>query len=150
MHVSFEPDTNLGPGEISIAVRAADQTPAVTALIHDIHHLVGRSRTVLPVRTNDRVLMLKYQNIILIEVNREVLTITTTDQTITTRGHLYQIAQELSPTFVQVSRYAILNLDHLQALEAGFSGAMVARLSANHRTTVSRRYLKQLEQRLGI
>jgi DNA-binding LytR/AlgR family response regulator len=55
-----------------------------------------------------------------------------------------------SPDFVQVSKHAIVNLNHLLSLEDSFSGSMTAKLSEHTKTSVSRKYVQLLAQRLGL
>lgn len=52
--------------------------------------------------------------------------------------------------FVQVSKYGIINLNYLESLEVGFTGNMVAKLAFKQKTDVSRRYLPELEKKLGL
>lgn len=52
--------------------------------------------------------------------------------------------------FVQVSKHGIINLNYLESLEAGFTGNMIAKLAFKQKTDVSRRYLPELEKKLGL
>lgn len=55
-----------------------------------------------------------------------------------------------SDYFVQVSKQSLINLDHLQMMEASFSGNMLAILTNKTKVIISRRYLKNLEEKLGL
>ena len=64
---------------------------------------------------------------------------------------LYKFQERLNnPDFVQVSKHGLINIQHLEALEASFSGNMLAILTGKRKVDVSRRYLKNLEKRLGL
>ncbi|YAB14787.1 LytTR family DNA-binding domain-containing protein [Lactiplantibacillus plantarum] len=52
--------------------------------------------------------------------------------------------------FVQVSKHAVLNLNHLITLSDSFSGNMTARLTNQVKTEVSRKYVKSLMTSLGV
>lgn len=52
--------------------------------------------------------------------------------------------------FVQVSKHGIINLNYLESLEAGFTGNMIAKLAFKQKTDASRRYLPELEKKLGL
>lgn len=52
--------------------------------------------------------------------------------------------------FVQVLKHGIINLNYLESLEAGFTGNMIAKLACKQKTDVSRRYLPELEKKLGL
>ena len=47
-------------------------------------------------------------------------------------------------------KFRIINLNHLLSLEAGFTGNMIAKLNFDQRADVSRKYLPELERRLGL
>ncbi|MCB6443015.1 LytTR family DNA-binding domain-containing protein, partial [Streptococcus salivarius] len=55
-----------------------------------------------------------------------------------------------SSNFIQVSRHAVINIDHLESLSDSFSGNMTAKLTNQIKTEVSRRYVKLLMEYLGI
>lgn len=74
----------------------------------------------------------------------------TTQQVVKANGRLYQVLENLSEDFVQVSRHSIINLNYLESIESGFAGNMVAMLAVNLRSDISRRYLVNLERKLGL
>lgn len=41
-------------------------------------------------------------------------------------------------------------MNYLESLEAGFTGNMIAKLAFKQKTDVSRRYLPELEKKLGL
>nr|WP_235995259.1 LytTR family DNA-binding domain-containing protein [Secundilactobacillus yichangensis] len=60
------------------------------------------------------------------------------------------LGRAANPNFVQVSKHAALNLDHLLSLADSFSGSMSARLTNGTKTEVSRKYVKELMRRLEV
>ena len=74
----------------------------------------------------------------------------TKSDVIQANGRLYQVLTRLNENFVQVSKHGIINLNHLLSLEAGFTGNMIAKLNFDQRADVSRKYLPELERRLGL
>ena len=52
--------------------------------------------------------------------------------------------------FVQISKHAIININHLLSLSDSFSGNMTARLTNNIKSSVSRKYVKLLMDYLGL
>lgn len=112
----------------------------------------GQARAdVLPIKLADRISLIKLDQLISVEVvagNLELVTVAATYQT---REKLYKIKERLPKSnFVQVSKQSLININHLQYLEASFSGNMLAVLSQGQKVIVSRRYLKGLEKALGL
>ena len=78
------------------------------------------------------------------------LILETTQGRLLTNDRLYKFRNRLAnPDFVQVSKHALININHLKALENSFSGNMLAILTGKIKADVSRRYLSELEN-LGL
>ena len=111
----------------------------------------AESPSILPIKTADRIEMLKVEELVSVDVEGTSLILDTLKgrQIITER--LYKFQERLNnPDFVQVSKHGLINIHHLEALEASFSGNMLAILTGKRKVDVSRRYLKNLEKRLGL
>ncbi|MCZ9727099.1 LytTR family transcriptional regulator [Lactobacillus gasseri] len=106
--------------------------------------------SILPVKTEDRILTIKVEEIIKVEVEKTELTFYTTSAIVKTNGRLYQVLEKLNSDFVQVSKHGIINLNYLESLKPGFTCNMIAKLALKQKTDVSRRYLPELEKRLGL
>ena len=106
--------------------------------------------SILPVKTEDRILTIKVEEIIKVEVEKTELTFYTTSAIVKTNGRLYQVLEKLNSDFVQVSKHGIINLNYLESLKPGFTGNMIAKLALKQKTDVSRRYLPELEKMLGL
>ena len=150
MIVEFEPNSNLEKDQIKVKVTSVEETQQVKSLLAYIKNFDKKIDSILPVKTEDRILTIKVDEIIKIEVIKTELTFYTTSVVVKTNGRLYQILEKLNNDFVQVSRHGIINLNYLESLEAGFTGNMVARLSFKQKSDVSRRYLPELEKKLGL
>ncbi|GAA0054571.1 hypothetical protein ScFU97_18940 [Streptococcus canis] len=75
-------------------------------------------------------------------------TLMTRDNSYRMRERLYKMKDRL-PTdqFIQVSKQALIHLDYLQMMEASFSGNMLAILTNRTKMVISRRYVKNLEEK---
>lgn len=149
MKVKFQADPSL-EDEIEVEVRASDENGAVKRLINYVNKFGKRDRNLLPVKTSDRIVTVKRDELIKVEVQGTRLTYYTVSEVVKTTGRLYQILENLNDDFVQVSRHSAINLNYLESLESGFAGNMVAILSEGLKTDVSRRYLPDLERELGL
>lgn len=150
MDVKFHSNPNLEEDQIEVKVISARQTTNVNNLLSYIKNFDKKVDSLLPVKTEDRILTIKIEEIIKVEVEKTELSFYTTNSVIKTNGRLYQILEKLNNDFVQVSKHGIINLSYLESLEAGFTGNMIAKLDFKQKTDVSRRYLPELEKKLGL
>ena len=150
MDVEFQSNPNLEDDQIEVKVISAKETPKINSLLSYIKNFDKKVDSLLPVKTEDRILTIKIEEIIKVEVEKTELSFYTTNSVIKTNGRLYQILEKLNNDFVQVSKHGIINLNYLESLEAGFTGNMIAKLDFKQKTDVSRRYLPELEKKLGL
>ena len=150
MDVEFHSNPNLEDDQIEVKVISAKETPKINSLLSYIKNFDKKVDSLLPVKTEDRILTIKIEEIIKVEVEKTELSFYTTNSVIKTNGRLYPILEKLNNDFVQVSKHGIINLNYLESLEAGFTGNMIAKLDFKQKTDVSRRYLPELEKKLGL
>lgn len=149
MKVKFQKDPSL-EDEIEVEVRASAESGTVKRLVSYLNKFGKRDRNLLPVKTSDRIVTVKRDELIKVEVQGTSLTYYTLSEVVKTTGRLYQVLENLNEDFVQVSRHSVINLNYLESLESGFAGNMVAILAEGLKTEVSCRYLPDLERELGL
>lgn len=149
MKVKFQEDPSL-EDEIEVEVRALKEDSTVKRLLSYLNKFGKNSRNLLPIKTSERIVTIKRDELIKIEIQKTSLTFYTVDETVETTGRLYQVLENLNEDFVQVSRHSVINLNYLESLESGFARNMVAILAEGLKTDVSRRYLPDLERELGL
>ena len=149
MKVEFKKDESLHD-EIKVEVKSAEQDSTINKLLAYISKFDKQERSLLPIKTSDRIVTIKMNTLIKIEVQATSLTYYTTAEVVKTTGRLYQVLEVLNDNFVQVSRHAVINLNYLESIENGFAGNMIVRLANNLKTDVSRKYLPELEKELGL
>lgn len=109
------------------------------------------SKNVLSFKTEDGFIFLKSTEILFIEIMKEELTIHTAEKSFVTKGRLYKLLTHLEEgPFVQVHKSFVLNYYKIKKLENSFSGNMLAYLENGAKVTVSRRYLPNLKDKIGI
>lgn len=150
MEIKFTSDSSCADDELKIAIMAKSKTPTVQRLIKYLNRFDKGERALLPIKTADRIITVKYRDLVKIEVQSTRLTFYTTNEVIETTGRLYKVLAGLNNDFVQFSRHAVININYLQSIEEGFAGNMVAVLEGRLKTDVSRRYLPLLEKELGL
>ncbi|AVK62508.1 LytTR family transcriptional regulator [Lactobacillus sp. CBA3605] len=150
MQVNFEQNDQLADGEIRVTVQATHLSPTVIALIQALE-AHQQPVDVYPITVDDRVVLVPIADIIALEVYGHEVTLYTVAATYQVRGVLKKILSKLNqPDFIQIAKGAAINLNHLQSLEAAFSGSMTAFLANQLKMQVSRKYLPQLRQQLGM
>lgn len=104
-----------------------------------------------PIKGENGVEIIEVNKIIYLEVSEGLLTIQTTDNNYTIRMTMKDALSQLArPNFIQISKYSTLNIDYLERLELAFSGSMYAHLKNGQVVTISRRFVAQLKEYLGI
>jgi len=151
VHYQFEEDSSLPKEAIEVLVRSGKYDQAVQDVLDYLARFNQEKTEVLPVKTAMRTELLRVSDLILIDVDGSSLILETRHGRLVTNDRLYKFRARLNNSdFVQVSKHAVLNINHLKALESSFSGNMLALLTNDIKTDVSRRYLSDLEKALGL
>lgn len=143
VQIHFQSDPLLGPDDLNITVNAVTKNDKVINLLNYLDKYDQKSSSLIPIKTEDRILTptIKQIELIKVEVTKNILSFYTKSDVIQANGRLYQVLTRLNENFVQVSKLS---------LEAGFTGNMIAKLNFDQRADVSRKYLPELERRLGL
>jgi len=147
--VNYQQNKQLPDKKIEVTIESQALSNDVQKLINTIENLDNHF-DVVPLAVDDKVLMVATNSIIAFEVYDNELTIYTDEQNYQLRGTLKTMLQRLNSNFIQVSKNSVINLNHLESLEAAFSGNMTAFLTNKLKITVSRKYLSDLKNSLGM
>lgn len=148
--VNYQQNKKLLTDQIEVLIQSQKLSPDVQKLINTLESLDNHF-DVVPLAVDDRVVMVQTNQIIAFEVYDNELTVYTPTENYQLRGTLKTMLQRMDQSvFIQVSKSAVINLNHLNSLEASFSGNMTAILSTDLKLTVSRKYLIDLKKSLGM
>lgn len=137
--------------ELEITLEKAVYDDEVQAVMTYLEKYEVLKMDVIPIKTADRLHLVKVTSIIAVEVNGDQLEITTREGIFKVRERLFRFKEKLSSyDFLQVSKQSLININDLKSLEASFSGNMLALMGNGMKVSVSRRFLKDLEKRLGL
>lgn len=151
MHYQFEEDSSLPKEAIEVLVRSGKYDQAVQDVLNYLAKFEQGRVEILPVKTVVRTELLRVSDLILVDVDGTSLILETTNGRLINTDRLYKFRERLAnPDFVQISKHALININHLKSLENSFSGNMLAMLTNDVTTNVSRRYLSDLEKALGL
>lgn len=149
--VTYQQSNKVPDDEIEVRVTSNSKTPRVNQLLDYLTRFNQGQTATIPIKADDQFVIIKTADLLMVEVNQRELTFHTKDQVITTTGRLKDVQVRLTATqFVQVSRYAIVNMDYLQSVENSFSGTMIAKLAPGVKTTISRKYVPVIKEYLGL
>lgn len=149
MKIKFISDPNLTSHEIQIDVRSNELNKDVINLLSDLEKLNSNS-DLIPIKVDDQIKLVNQSEIVAVEVNESILTFQMQNQVLTTRGNLKSLLLNLNNSFIKISKFSIINIKQLSSLEASFSGNMTAMMKNGSKITVSRRYLSDLRERIGL
>ena len=151
LQTRFEEDAQISSQDPLVVVRADQLAGEAKVVLDYLENFKAGPSGVLPIKSDDKLVMLKTEDIILADINQTTLMIYSTEGIYTTTETLTRFQNRLnSRNFIQVSRHAVINIDHLESLSDSFSGNMTAKLTNQLKTDVSRRYVKLLMDYLGI
>ncbi|EOH77095.1 LytTR family DNA-binding domain-containing protein [Enterococcus raffinosus] len=139
----------IGKNWIEPEVRIRADEEEIGAQI--VERLEDYQENQLVVKMKEGFVLLNKSEIIYLEVFNKVITLYTADENYSYRKSLAALKEELpKEQFLQVSKSAIVNTKEIKKLEVAFSGSLYAYLKNGQRITVSRRFVDQLKQHLGI
>lgn len=151
MKIHFEITPKFSEKDPHILIQAAQLTDQAREVMDYLEQFSTVNQVVVPIRTDDQLVMVKIEEIIMADIDKNVLTIYTVDGLYMTKETLINFQNRVNRrNFLQISRHAIINIDHLESLSDSFSGNMMAKLTRGIKSSVSRKYVKSLMDYLGL
>jgi DNA-binding LytR/AlgR family response regulator len=99
---------------------------------------------------SERTFLLSGQDIYLIRVVDGKTMLYTQKEEFSTRKRLYELLEQLGGGFMQISKSCAVNLSYAESVEAGFGGSLLLKMKNGMSDYVSRKYLPDLKNYLGI
>ena len=125
-------------------------TKAVTEEIQRITELLEKDKGPVTVFRDDRIVVLKPEEIYMIRVEDEKTMIYSEHDQYRSRKRLKEVFEQVGDSFMRISKSTVVNLKYLDSVEAGFGGTMLIKLKNGCKDYVSRFYLKDLKKYLGL
>ncbi|MCY3034952.1 LytR/AlgR family response regulator transcription factor [Aerococcus mictus] len=105
----------------------------------------------IPIQSNDRVYLLRPEEIFLVSVQGHTLSIESYDKTYEMAGSLSAIEKKLpKDLFLKTHRSYLINIDQIQEIQPWFNQTYQVTLRNGSKVPVSRSYLKDFKDRLPI
>lgn len=159
MRKEFKVNNQISASHPLVTIQAESLTDEAKAISDYLDRFGQLQVSTIPIKSDDQILMIKIDQILMIKIDQIImadiqqntLMIYSVDGVYQTTETLKRFEQRLNRAhFIQVSKHAILNLDHLHSLSNSFSGNMMAKLTNGYKTSVSRKYVKVLMECLGL
>lgn len=152
MKIRFEMKAEFSEKDPHIVIQAKFQlTDQAREVMEYLEQFSTTNQVVIPIRTDDHLVMVKIEDLILADIDKNLLTIYTVDGIYKTKETLTNFQNRINRrNFIQISRHSIINIDHLESLSDSFSGNMMAKMTRGIKSSVSRKYVKSLMNYLGL
>lgn len=151
MRKEFKVNNQISASHPLVTIQAESLTDEAKAISDYLDRFGQLQVSTIPIKSDGQILMIKIDQIIMADIQQNTLMIYSVDGVYQTTETLKRFEQRLNRAhFIQVSKHAILNLDHLHSLSNSFSGNMMAKLTNGYKTSVSRKYVKVLMECLGL
>ncbi|MFD1440484.1 LytTR family DNA-binding domain-containing protein [Lacticaseibacillus hegangensis] len=143
MKIRVETDPDLKEPEL--VIRAKDQETAAAMK----SALAAPTAPTLPVFQDTVERFLPLPTILFIETQDRTLQVHTKDDIFTSKQKLYELAESLPGSFMQVAKSVIINLNQVAAINRSLSDCLVEFQNSHKQVYASRRYYKALVERLN-
>ena len=151
MQTKFTMDPTIPSNDPLVMIKADRLEDEAKEIFEYVHRYKSSYNNVIPIKTDDKIVMLKTDQIILADISQTTLMLYCMDAIYTTKETLTHFQNRVNrQNFVQISKHASINIYHLLSLSDSFSGNMTARLTNNIKSSVSRKYVKLLMDYLGL
>ena len=135
--------------ETYAVIHAREITQEVSELAKEIAKF-GQGKGMILGNLEERMVVLKPEEIILIRVENEKVFVVAGKETYRVGKRMYELMEELGTDFMQVSKSAAINLKYLESVEPSFNGVMLLHLRGGEKEYISRKYVPQLKKYLGL
>jgi DNA-binding LytR/AlgR family response regulator len=122
----------------------------LTEEIEKAASLLSAQDAVIAACLEEKRVILRPREIFMAKVENDALAIYTKSERYICKKRLYEAAELLGASFVQISKGAVVNLSHVHYVEPSLGGLMKVKLKNGLTDYISRNYLPQFKKRLGL
>lgn len=105
---------------------------------------------IIAVNEGEKIVILEKRSIYMVRLEAAELVIYTKDKKYKSKKRLYEVGEQLGSGFMQISKYAFINLKMVDSIEPFFNGVMNLKLKNGCKEYISRKYLPNFKKYLGI
>ncbi len=134
-----------------IIIRADKMTAELERVVRFIAETKDQDSFTLIGSLNDGLAILNPSDIFRVYAERGKVFAETENNSYEIKFRLYELEEKLNAKdFIRISKSEIINLKKVEIFKADFTGAMMIVFKNKQTSYVSRRYLKDLKERLGV
>ena len=130
--------------------RAVIYTDRITPEIQRALDILQAKDTPVLAERDGRTFLLAKQEVYMIRVVGGETKLYTKKEEFRTRKRLYEVLDQLGSGFMQISKSCVVNLSYVQSAEASFGGSLLLKMRNGLSDYVSRKYLPDLKNYLGL
>lgn len=143
VNIVVEPDLKENFVEIHVG--------ELTKEIIQLSELLQRKGSVITVTDEyERIVVIEEADIVALHAEKKWCRIYTDTANYSCRKRLYEVGNMLGADFMRISKSIIVNLRKIESVEAVFNGMLLLRMKNGSKEYVSRTYLPQMKEYLGI
>ena len=145
MKVNFVVEPELEEEYVEIHVKGiTDEITRLSELIQN------KSQAITGMDEYERIVVIEESNIVALHADKKWCRIYTDTSNYSCRKRLYEVENMLGADFMRISKSIIVNLRKIESVEAVFNGMLLLRMKNGSKEYVSRTYLPQMKEYLGI
>ncbi|MDO5539332.1 MAG: LytTR family DNA-binding domain-containing protein [Eubacteriales bacterium] len=122
----------------------------MTDEIQKILDFMDTGKSPITAQSEERIIILQPEEIYMVRIEGGETIIYGKQKHYFSRKRLWEINRQLGNRFMQISKTTIINLSYMDSVEAGFNGTLLLKLKNGCRDYVSRKYLKNFKNYLGL
>jgi len=146
VHIFFKQNKQLSKEDIHVQIESMEYTDNIKQLEQYITHFNQKQ---LMISSEGRYYTIDVTDILYVDVLGDFSTIHLKEHSLTYRKSLSQLEKELPKQhFERISRYSLINLSAIKHIDNSLSGNMSVQLINHETLTISRRYWKNVKERL--
>lgn len=134
--------------ETEIHIYAKEYSEAVEQLMQQLK--VSKTPEVIDGYIGQEIHMLKIADVFTVFAEGTKVYLQTDEQEFEAKKKLYEIEELCARDFVRVSKSTLVNLKKISSIQLGLLGSTQVLLENGVSVPISRKYMKQLKQKLGI
>lgn len=132
-----------------VTIEAQAMSEQISHLVSYIQNL-DKQRSSLTVKKGEQVYLVEHDEIVRLYLEDRLLQVETVENVYTSNLRLYQVKEDLSANFLQISQSEIIHIKQLDHLKLTANGLVKLVMKNGSVTYSSRRYLKVIKERLGL
>lgn len=106
--------------------------------------------TILAVKNGEDIVLLDFDDIFMVRVEEKQTKVYNEKEEFLIKKPLYKIEDSLDSNFLRISKSTIVNLRKIKRVAPSFSGMMFIELKNGLKDNISRKYLSDFKQALGL